>query len=210
MAAIKFTNYAHSQLAVGLAIGGTSLTVTGGHGARFPTLGVGEYFYLTLENASLAREIVKVTARATDVMTIVRAQDNTTALAWNAADSVALRFNAAAIEDSLGEVVGRTSATGSAILPSGTSGQRDTPAYAGYIRWNSALNQYEGYTGAAWSSIGGGATGAEGDTVFVQNNQAVTASYSIPTGQNASSVGPITVPGGIAITVPSGSRWVVL
>ena len=37
-----------------------------------------------------------------------------------------------------------------------------------------------------------------------------TASYTIATGNNAMSVGPFTVAGGTSITVPAGSRWVVL
>jgi hypothetical protein len=101
MADIKFTNFAFSQLAVGITAGDVTIAVVGGHGARFPTLGAGEYFYATLEDALLNREIVKVTARVTDTFTVVRAQDNTSARAWTAGDSVALRFNAAAIEDYL-------------------------------------------------------------------------------------------------------------
>ena len=42
------------------------------------------------------------------------------------------------------------------------------------------------------------------------NNLTVGSNYTIPTGYSASSVGPITVSGGVAVTIPSGSRWVVL
>lgn len=42
------------------------------------------------------------------------------------------------------------------------------------------------------------------------NNMTVNASYSIPSGYSASSTGPITVASGVSVTVPSGSRWVVL
>jgi hypothetical protein len=45
---------------------------------------------------------------------------------------------------------------------------------------------------------------------LVVNNNSVTVSISVPTGYSASSVGPITVNSGITVTVPSGSRWVVL
>ena len=45
---------------------------------------------------------------------------------------------------------------------------------------------------------------------LVVNNMTVGTSYSIPSGYSASSVGPVTVSGGVTITVPSGSRWVVL
>jgi hypothetical protein len=45
---------------------------------------------------------------------------------------------------------------------------------------------------------------------LVVNSATVSASYSIPSGSNAMSVGPVTVASGQAVTVPSGSRWVVL
>jgi len=45
---------------------------------------------------------------------------------------------------------------------------------------------------------------------LVVNSNSVSASYSIPSGSNAMSVGPVTVASGQSVTVPSGSRWVVL
>jgi hypothetical protein len=45
---------------------------------------------------------------------------------------------------------------------------------------------------------------------LVVNSATVSASYSIPSGSNAMSVGPVTVASGQSVTVPSGSRWVVL
>lgn len=57
---------------------------------------------------------------------------------------------------------------------------------------------------------GGGATGGGTDKIFFENGQTVTTSYSIPSGSNAMSTGPITINSGVTVTVPSGSRWVVL
>jgi len=45
---------------------------------------------------------------------------------------------------------------------------------------------------------------------LVVNNKTVGANYTIPTGYSAMSAGPVTVSTGITVTVPSGSRWVVL
>jgi hypothetical protein len=45
---------------------------------------------------------------------------------------------------------------------------------------------------------------------LVVNNMTVAASYTIPSGYSASSVGAVTVSSGVTVTVPSGSRWVVL
>jgi hypothetical protein len=45
---------------------------------------------------------------------------------------------------------------------------------------------------------------------LVLNNTTVSASYTIATGNNAMSVGPMTVASGQTVTVSSGQRWVVL
>ena len=45
--------------------------------------------------------------------------------------------------------------------------------------------------------------------IFV-NSQTVAASYSIASGSNAMSAGPVTVASGQTVTVPSGSTWVVV
>jgi len=45
--------------------------------------------------------------------------------------------------------------------------------------------------------------------IFV-NNATVAASYTVASGYNAMSVGPITVASGQSVTVTSGQRWVVL
>ena len=99
--------------------------------------------------------------------------------------------------------------TGSIKVPVGTTGQRPT-AVTGMIRYNSTTSAYEGYDGASWSSLGGGATGGGGDQVFNLNTITVTTSYSLPSGKNAMSVGAITINSGVTVTVPSGARWVVL
>ena len=45
---------------------------------------------------------------------------------------------------------------------------------------------------------------------LLMNNMTVGTTFSIPSGYSASSVGPVTISAGVTITVPSGSRWVVL
>jgi len=47
-------------------------------------------------------------------------------------------------------------------------------------------------------------------TPFVVNSQTVSYSYVIPQGSSAMSTGPITINSGVVITVPSGSKWVIL
>ena len=98
--------------------------------------------------------------------------------------------------------------TGATQISVGTTAQRPT-GVTGKLRFNSSLIKYEGYNGTSWTSLGG-ATGAGGDSIFFENGQTVTTSYQITTGNNAHSTGPITIAAGQAVTVPSGSRWVVL
>lgn len=43
-----------------------------------------------------------------------------------------------------------------------------------------------------------------------ENTLNVTASYTISSGSSAVSVGPLTIPAGVTVTIPSGSKWVVL
>jgi hypothetical protein len=78
------------------------------------------------------------------------------------------------------------------------------------IRYNSTNVQFEGYKGGVWGQLGGGATGGGGDQVFVQNQAIVTTNYTLTTGYNAESVGPIQINSGVTVTIPSGQRWVVL
>lgn len=42
------------------------------------------------------------------------------------------------------------------------------------------------------------------------NSATVSANYTIPTGSNAMSAGPVTVASGITVTVPSGSVWAII
>ena len=52
----------------------------------------------------------------------------------------------------------RTSATGSLILPSGTTAQRDGTPVAGYTRYNSTTSSLEYYNGSIWTSPASGVT----------------------------------------------------
>ena len=106
-------------------------------------------------------------------------------------------------------VVTKTSATGSAELPSGTDGDRDGSPSAGYLRFNTTSTSFEGYDGSAWGAIGGGG-GASAGGVIYENSTSISEDYTLTTGTNGFSVGPITIDAGFSVTVPSGQRWVVL
>ena len=147
-----------------------------------------------------------------------------------------------------------TAASGSEILPTGSTAQRDVSPAAGYLRFNTTSTEFEGYNGTAWSSVGGsaitndtttasnlypaflGATTGTATAIYtgnanylykpstgelsvrapiasnglVLNSSTVSSSYTIATGFNATSCGPITISGGVVITISAGQRWAVI
>ncbi len=67
------------------------------------------------------------------------------------------------------------------------------------------------YDGTYWVLAGGGGGGgAEAGGAIYENTQSINANYTITTNKNGFSVGPITVASGVTVTVPSGSRYVIL
>lgn len=84
---------ANTTLAAGISAASPSLQVSAGTGSLFPAVGAGQAFFATLiknGNPNIY-EVVQVGGRAGDNFTgLVRAQDGTTALSWNAGDTVAL------------------------------------------------------------------------------------------------------------------------
>ena len=60
-------------------------------------------------------------------------------------------------------------------------------------------------TVASWEN-----TGASAGGVIWENSLVVSSNYTLTAGKNGFSVGPITINSGVAVTVPSGQRWVIL
>lgn len=96
--ATKFSNNASATLASSITNVATSIAVTPGQGALFPSLAAGEFFFGTLVDSSNNLEIVRVTARSTDTLTVTRAQNGTTARAYAAGDRIELRVVAACFD----------------------------------------------------------------------------------------------------------------
>lgn len=114
---------------------------------------------------------------------------------------------AAAALVTLGE---RTSGTGSIKAPVGTTAQRDASPAAGYLRYNTTTVTFEGYNGSNWTPVGGAAKGGGTDDVFYENSTTVNTNYTITTGKNAMSAGPITISNSITVTIPDGSTWSII
>jgi len=114
-------------------------------------------------------------------------------------DTITLNAATATIPNNL-----NFSGTGTVRLPNGTTGQRPSPA-AGMIRYNTTSGLFEGYT-TQWGGIGG----ASADGAVYENAQTISNNYTMTTNFNGESVGPINIGSGVVVTIPSGSRWVVL
>jgi hypothetical protein len=114
------------------------------------------------------------------------------------------------LEDTLATKITRTSSTGSALIPTGTTAQRDSTPESGLFRFNSDTDSFEGYNGSAWGAVGGGATGGAGNAVFYENDQTISVNYTITEGKNAMTAGPVTLADGVEVTIPDGTTWTIV
>lgn len=114
--AIKLANNASGTLATAINASDTGIALTTGDGTEFPTLGVGDYFYATITSTQGTQEIVKVTARSGDSLTVVRAQEGTSAAGFAAGARFELRVTAASVDDVVEEVRTEFAATSGSSL----------------------------------------------------------------------------------------------
>jgi hypothetical protein len=138
-----------------------------------------------------------------------------TALVYNDGTDITYQFDHAGSLDLTGALTGTTAAftgdgtfsgTGQVKLPAGTTGQRSGSPGNGMIRYNTSLNQFEGYGNGLWGGIGGAQAGG----AIMTNKDVASVSYTIASGENGLSVGPITVDSGVTITVATNQRWLIL
>jgi len=93
----KVTNNAISLVPNALASTATTITLTSGDGSKFPALGVDDFFFLTLIDVAGNFEIVKVTTRVDDTLTVTRGQEGTLAIPFPANSRAELRVTAASV-----------------------------------------------------------------------------------------------------------------
>lgn len=99
---LKLKNNASSSLAAALSENETLISVLAGHGVRFPTLNAGDWFPLAVQNVQGEIEYMRATARAGDVITVMRAQEDTKPMKFEAGDVVFLTYTVAAIKATAG------------------------------------------------------------------------------------------------------------
>ena len=98
-----YINHFSTKLTAQLLAAGTTVNVTPGDGALVAAANGTDWFIATLRRISgykdVARDIVKITNRSTDALTIVRAQEGTTALQFEVGDQLDIDFTAASFAD---------------------------------------------------------------------------------------------------------------
>ena len=199
MAVRLFANNAVATLTAGIAAGDLSLTVATGTGALFPSPTAGDWFNATLIRLSdAALEIVKVTARSTDTLTIERAQESTTALAFVTGDQVQLRITAAYLNDTaskagtLAQFAATTSAqlagvlndeTGSGSVVFATAPSLVAPlVLTGTAVTNLPVITAELLDANDWTSTGWTGSWAAGWTHTVGNTSALSTAHTVYSG----------------------------
>jgi hypothetical protein len=98
---VQLKNNVNSLIVGSLSASATSVVVTTGSGANFPSLGAGDYFYATIIASTGVFEIVKCTTRVNDVLTVTRAQEGTLAIPFPDGSRIDLRVTAQSVIDAI-------------------------------------------------------------------------------------------------------------
>lgn len=109
-----YSNNAVTALAAAATASATTLTVA--NGAVLPALTAGDHFLVTLiglnaNGAETEWEIVKITARSSNTLTVVRGQEGTTAQAWANGTLVEARLTAGTLANLVEKVAGKQLST---------------------------------------------------------------------------------------------------
>ena len=97
---LKLSNNAIGTLVSSMTVSGTSVVLAPGQGAKFPALVAGEWFPITVIRANdpTQFEIMHVTARSGDVLTVTRAREGTVAITFSVGDVVEHRLTSGALD----------------------------------------------------------------------------------------------------------------
>ena len=63
----------------------------------------------------------------------------------------------------------------------------------------------KGYNGSAWVQLG-----VSNDVFMTLNLKTINTNYTIPSGYNGVTAGPVTIADGVVVTIPDGSSWSVV
>ena len=96
-------------------------------------------------------------------------------------------------------------------ITTATTTTRPDPATANQVILQTDAKTLAGYISGQWVDLSGsGAQGGGSDKVFWENDTNITDNYTITSGKNAGTFGPVTIDTGVTVTVPAGSVWTVV
>jgi len=154
--AVVYSNNSSTALSSGITNSATSIAV--GSVTGFPTLSGSDYYYATLANVTNTKiEIVKVTAAAGTTLTVVRGQDNTTAVSFDASDNLQLRVTAATLESATSTDVSITGGSvATSTITDATASAKGLATAAQITKLDgiaTSANNYTHPTGAGYNHI---------------------------------------------------------
>lgn len=164
--AVLFANFAQTTLASGIAASGAATSLSLTDASEMPNPGAGDYFYLILQNELKQREIVKVSSRAGNTLTVVRGQEGTTIRAWDTNDLAWTTLTKQGIADIKAEIAADIAAAKAEAI---NDGALDGYPIGAFIPWGkdgalpenlleldgSAVSRGGGVTGAAYTALFG-------------------------------------------------------
>lgn len=221
--ALKLANNAVAILAAALSPTDNTVSLNPGAGVAFPVLGAGDWFPATIVKSTGVIEIVKVTARTSDVLTIERAQEGTQAGSFVPGDRIEHRLTAGAINEIIAEVLARLPLAGGTIggdlTVSGALNASSNLAVAGAITQGGSQVWHAGNLNpGAYMPVSGGAFTGQVWTASINSSMASGdggTSLEVRSGGGAGdggravsdwSAGSLGVGGVISVTVPSGGN----
>ena len=180
------TNYAISTLAGTLSPTDTTGTLALGTGALFPTVAFGVVFPAMLTPVTgTNKEIVYVSSRSGDVVTLIRGQEGTTAQSWPAASNFIHGPTAGEINAALsrGNLAAEAHAQSVTIGPSysGSLTLSFTPTYAGIVRVMGSLNLGSPANAAITTALSCNITSGGGDVSNLPQVQTLVFSVAANT-----------------------------
>ena len=210
---LKVTNNAFGTLNASINSSATTIVLVAGQGARFPTLSAGDYFYATLIDTSNNLEIVKCTARSTDTLTVVRAQDSTTARAYATNDRFELRPTAVMLNEIITTAEAALPKAGGVMASGGRIQFQNSDGHTLYgirgtrygysstyraIQIGNATSSENISLGVDVSAIAGGSFTGNGKDIVVPNS----AQFWTPNSGNTDFILPMAFDSGGRVTKP--------